>query len=56
LGLEWVVSRAAIVGGAGCKQGRHNYTLIAPTSPDLRFRRVSAALWTARHAAVAPTI
>jgi hypothetical protein len=36
--------RAAIEDSAGCKQGRHNYTLIAPTSPDLRFRRVSAAL------------
>jgi hypothetical protein len=23
---------------------RHNYTLIAPTSPDLRLRRVEAAL------------
>jgi hypothetical protein len=39
-----VVSRAAIEGGAGCMQVRHNYTLIAPASPDLRFRRVSAGL------------
>jgi len=39
-----VVFRAAIGGGGGSKQDRHNYTLIAPTSPDLRFRRASAAL------------
>jgi len=51
-----VVSRAAIEGGAGRMKVRHNYTLIAPTSPHLRFRRVSAGLWTARLAAAAPTI
>jgi len=38
-----VICRAAIEGGAGRMRVRHNYTLIAPTSPDLRFRRVSTA-------------
>jgi hypothetical protein len=37
LGLGWVVSRAAVKGGAGRVKVRHNYTLIAPTSPDLSF-------------------
>jgi hypothetical protein len=39
-----VVSRVVGDGSAGSMQVGHNYTLIAPTSPDLRFRRVSAGL------------
>src|SRR3569623_2171652 len=56
LGLGRVVFRAAKKGGTGHTDDRHNYTLISPTSPDLRFRRVLAALGNARPAAAVPTI